>query len=324
MTKVIEDKLERIPIIKHLARYAKKVTLPGLEGLTLYDLLEIYVYGIIKGTFTTRAGSIAFSFFMALFPFLLFILNLIPFDWFIDNFQTRLLNYLNTLLLPQTHELFDRVFYDIANTPRTGLLSFMFILSVFLMTNGINAIFTGFESSWHTNYRRSILRQYFMALGVALIIAFLLLATVILTIYLTYIIEDLTALGIFSNRILWAEIGRYGTFVVMIYNAVAILYYFGTKESRDARYFSVGAFFTTILILLFTYFFSIYIKNIASYNKLYGSIGALVISMVYIWLNSNILLLGFELNGAIIQLRKNNKNNEKDNSRVIENKRLKY
>src|SRR5690625_4093213 len=199
MTKVIEDKLERIPIIKHLARYAKKVTLPGLEGLTLYDLLEIYVYGIIKGTFTTRAGSIAFSFFMALFPFLLFILNLIPFVWFIDNFQTRLLNYLESLLPPQTHGLFERIFYDIANTPRTGLLSFVFILSVFLMTNGINAIFSGFEYSWHTKENRSIFGQYFVALGVAVIIALLLLATVIVTVYFTYIIEDLNALGIVSE-----------------------------------------------------------------------------------------------------------------------------
>lgn len=306
MTKVIEEKLDDIPVVGWLATKAKKVILPGLNGLSLYDLLEIYIFGIVKGTFTTRAGSIAFSFFMALFPFLLFILNLIPFVWFVDDFQDRLLNYLNTLLPPQTHELFERVFFDIANTPRTGLLSFVFILSVFLMSNGINAIFTGFEYSWHTTINRSIIRQYMIALGVALIIAFLLLTTVIVTIYFTYIIEDLSALGLVTDKVKWAELGRYSVFVFMIYNAVAILYYFGTKESRNAQYFSVGALFTTVLILLFTYFFAIYIKNFSSYNKLYGSIGALVIFMVYIWLNSNILLLGFELNGAILRLKRKN------------------
>lgn len=308
MTKVIEKKLENIPVIGWLAGLTKKVILPGLNGLSLYDLLEIYIIGIARGTFTTRAGSIAFSFFMALFPFLLFILNLIPFVWFVENFQERLLNYLNTLLPPQTQELFDRVFYDIANTPRTGLLSFVFILSVFLMTNGVNAIFTGFEYSWHPQRNRNLFHQYFVALGVALIIAILLLTTVVSTIYLTYIIEDLNALGLFTNRVLWAEVGRYAVFILMIYNAVAILYYFGTKEGKYAKYFSVGALFTTILILLFTYFFSIYIKNFASYNKLYGSIGALVIFMVYIWLNSNILLLGYELNAAILRLQKDTKN----------------
>lgn len=307
MTKVIEDKLENIPVIGWLVHQCKRVILPGLNGLSLYDLLELYVYGIAKGTFTTRAGSIAFSFFMALFPFLLFILNLIPFIWFIEDFQTRLLNYLDDLLPPQTHHLFDRIFDDIANTPRTGLLSFTFILSLFLMANGINAIFSGFEYSWHTNKNRSILGQYFSALGVAVIFAVLLLTTVIVTIYLTYIIENLNALGIVSDSVIWAELGRYAIFVFMIYNAVAILYYFGTKESRQARYFSVGALFTTVLILLFTFFFAIYIRNFNSYNKLYGSIGALLVLMIYIWLNSNILLLGFELNGTILRL-KNKKN----------------
>ena len=312
MSRVIEEKLDDIPVVGALARQCKKVILPRLNGLTLYDLLEIYIFGIVKGTFTTRAGSIAFSFFMALFPFLLFILNLIPFVWFISDFQTRLLNYINALLPPQTHELFGRVFYDIANTPRTGLLSFVFILSIFLMTNGINAIFTGFEYSWHTGKNRSIIHQYLVALGVAIIIAFLLLFTVIATIYLTYLIEDLRSLVFVPEGILWAEIARYAIFVLMIFNAVAVLYYFGTKESRDYRYFSIGAVFTTILILLFTFLFSIYIRNFSSYNKLYGSIGALVISMVYIWLNSNILLLGFELNGAINRLKKKNRINRQN------------
>ncbi|HLS30212.1 MAG TPA: YihY/virulence factor BrkB family protein [Flavobacteriaceae bacterium] len=313
MTKVIEDKIDKIPIIGNLARGAKKVILPGLNGLSLYDLLEMYIFGIVRGTFTPRAGSIAFSFFMALFPFLLFVLNLIPFVWFIEDFQTRLLSYLESLLPPQTHELFERIFYDIANTPRTGLLSFVFVLSVFLMANGINAIFSGFEYSWHTKKNRSILGQYFVALGVAVIIAFFLLATVIITIYLTYIIEDLNALGIFSDKIKWAEIGRTAVFILLIFNSVSTLYYFGTKESKYARYFSVGSVFTTVLILLFTYLFAGYVQSFGGYNKLYGSIGALLILMIYVWLNSIILLLGFELNGTILRLKNKNAYNQKEN-----------
>ncbi len=313
MSAAIEEKLATIPVVRTLMRLCKKVVLPGFNGLTLYDLLEIYVYGIIEGTFTTRAGSIAFSFFMALFPFLLFILNLIPFVWFIKDFQSRLLGYLDQLIPPQTHQLFDRVFYDIANTPRTGLLSIVFVLSIFLMTNGINAIFTGFEYSWHTTKKRSIIRQYIVALGVSLIISLLLLSTVIVTIYLTYIIEDLSALGVFDDTVRWAEIGRFVTFVAMIYNVVCILYYFGTKESRQANYNSIGAVFTTVLIVVFTYLFSLYLENFGSYNKLYGSIGALVIAMFYTWLNANILLLGFELNGAILKLRHDNAQRQKTN-----------
>ena len=305
MSEEVEKELKKIPGLSWLIKQAKKIILPGLEGLSLYDLWEIYSVGIIKGTFSTRAGSIAFSFFMAIFPFLLFILNLIPYVWFIDDFQLEVLAFMDTLLPPQTSEFFNEIFADIVNNPRGGLLSITFILSIFLMTNGINAIFTGFEFSYHTTINRSIIRQYLVALGTSIIIALMLLFSVIAFVYLTYIIEDLKAIGIFSDNLYWAQIGRYLVFVLLIYNAVATLYYFGTKEGRNSRYFSVGAFFTTLLIMLTTFLFSIYIENFSTYNKLYGSIGALLILMVYIWINANILLLGFELNASINRLKQN-------------------
>ena len=171
------------------------------------------------------------------------------------------------------------------------------------MTNGINAIFTGFEYSYHTHINRSIIRQYFVALGVSLIIAFMLLIAVIVVFYLTYIIENLEAIGVFSDSLMWAQIGRYVVFILIIYNAVATLYYFGTKEGRQSRYFSIGAVFTMVLILITTFLFKIYIENFSSYNELYGSIGVLLILMLYIWLNANILLLGFELNASIYRLK---------------------
>tara|TARA_B100002049_G_C16036698_1_gene357014 strand:- start:439 stop:1122 length:684 start_codon:yes stop_codon:yes gene_type:complete len=225
--------------------------------------------------------------------------------WFIDDFQLEVLAFMDTLLPPQTSEFFNEIFADIVNNPRGGLLSITFILSIFLMTNGINAIFTGFEFSYHTTINRSIIRQYLVALGTSIIIALMLLFSVIAFVYLTYIIEDLKAIGIFSDNLYWAQIGRYLVFVLLIYNAVATLYYFGTKEGRNSRYFSVGAFFTTLLIMLTTFLFSIYIENFSTYNKLYGSIGALLILMVYIWINANILLLGFELNASINRLKQN-------------------
>jgi membrane protein len=172
------------------------------------------------------------------------------------------------------------------------------------MSNGVNAIFTSFEFSYHTKINRTIIRQYIVAVGVALIIAILLLISVAVTIYFTYMIENLTDLGIVGDTILWAEIGRYATLLIMLYLGIAILYYFGTREGRESSFFSIGALFTTFLITITTYLFSFYIENFSNYNKLYGSIGALLILMIYIWLNSNIFLLGFELNASIQKLKK--------------------
>jgi membrane protein len=303
----ISDSLKKIPVICSIAYRMNETKLPGFEGFTLYDLFSLYIIGILKGTFSTRAGSIAFSFFMAIFPFLLFILNLIPFVWFIDNFQQELLNYLEELLPPQTAGLFQDIFYDIANNPRAGLLSFVFLLSIFLMSNGVNAIFTGFEFSYHTRFNRTIIRQYMVAVGVALIVAILLLIAVIATVYLTFVIDQFKSLGVVGDSLLFAKYGRFAILVLVLILGISTLYYFGTKEGRKTRFFSLGTFFTTILIILTTYLFSIYVENFSAYNKLYGSIGALLILMLYIWLNSNILLLGFELNGSLYNLKRKSK-----------------
>lgn len=285
-------------------RKTRKMILPGMDGLTAYDLWEIYSAGIIQGTFSTRASAIAYSFFMALFPFLIFILNLIPYINFIDDFQLEFLVFMDSLLPPTTSDMFNDIFYDIASTPRGGLLSFAFVLSILLMTNGINGIFTGFEFSYHSISNRSIVRQYVIAVGVSIIMALLLLIIVILAVYLTYAVEDLNDLGFFFKNLFTAQLMTYGAFILLVYIGVATLYYFGTREGRQSRFFSAGALFTTILIIITTYLFGLYINNFSNYNELYGSIGALLVLMVYIWLNSNILLLGYELNASLNKLRK--------------------
>ncbi|GAA4271901.1 YihY/virulence factor BrkB family protein [Aquimarina gracilis] len=304
MTKVIEDKLNKIPVISLLVKLGKKIILPGFEGLSLYDLIEIYVTGIIKGTFSARASAISWSFFLSIFPFLLFLLNLIPYVP-IDNFEKNFFEFINSALPTQTSEFFSVIFEDIASNPRGGLLSTVFILSILFMTNGINAVFSGFEYSYHVNLNRNFVRQYIVALGVSIIVASLLLITVIGTLYFTYLVNNLNEIGVVDDTLFWLTVGRYSLFVFMIFVIIATLFYFGTSEGKQNKFFSPGAFMTTLLIIITTYLFGIYIDNFSNYNKLYGSIGAVLILMLYIWLNANLLLLGFELNASLNQLRKN-------------------
>lgn len=306
MSDEIDRSILKIPLLGYLAVKSRRIILPTTDGFSLYELLKLYIVGIIKGAFSSRASAIAFSFFIAIFPFLLFILNLIPFITVIEDFQEELLQFLEEILPPQTSVFFNDIFYDIANNPRAGLLSFVFILSIVLMSNGVNAILSSFEYSYHTTLTRSIVRQYFVAMGVALIFAFLLLVTVISTIYLSFTIENLKDLGFTLDDLYWIKLGRYAILIAMLFLGISIVYYFGTRESKYSRFFSVGSIFTTFLIIFTTVLFSAYVENFASYNKLYGSIGALLIILLYIWLNSNILLLGFELNASIVKLRKKN------------------
>ncbi|WP_338733404.1 YihY/virulence factor BrkB family protein [Mangrovimonas cancribranchiae] len=307
MTKPIEDKLEKIPVLNLVVKFLKTIKLPGFEGLSLYDLLELYIIGIAKGALTTRASAIAFSFFTALFPFLLFVLIVIPYIPIAD-FKIDFLRFLNSFLPPSTSDFFfHNIFENIDNTQRGGLLSSVLLVSVFLMANGISAVFSGFENSYHEQLSRNVVKQYLYALGVALILAFLLILTVLVLGYFQiYVIGNLESYGVVKNVETWMIIAKYGFFVLMVYLATATLYYFGTKEGKASKFFSIGAVLTTVLIIITSYLFGIYIENFSKYNELYGSIGALLILLFYLWLNSNILLLGYELNASLNRLRKIN------------------
>lgn len=304
----IKARLRNIPVVRKVVIYLKKVEIKAFEGLSLYTVLEMYILGIAKGALSHRAAAISYSLFIAIFPFLLFLMNLIPYVP-IDDFQHDFLGFIEGLLPPKTANFFDPVFEDIANRKRGGLLSTTFLLSIFLMANGINAIFGGFESSYHKRQRRSYFRQYGMSVMVALMLSCLFLSFVAIFLYFevdleTYVVQNLTDYGYIKNDEIGVTILKVILFILITYLSTAILYYFGTSDGRESHFFSPGALLTTILIIITTYLFGIYIENFNNYNELYGSIGALLIFLLYIWLNSNLILLGFELNASLKTLRK--------------------
>ncbi|ATA82689.1 ribonuclease BN [Capnocytophaga leadbetteri] len=293
-----------LPIIRHLIQFLKSIPL-SKNAFSLYDLLELYISGLIKGTLTHRASAIAYSFFLAIFPFLLFILNLIPYIP-IDHFQVDFWVFIDGLLPPGTHQFFSDIFFDIAEKRRGSLLSSVFFLSIFLMTNGIMAIFGGFEFSYHIQLTRTYVKQYLYALMVAIILSLLVLFVVITFMgYEIYLVPYLEEINFLTDNETLLKISKLGFVAVMTYIATSILFYFGTIEGKESKFFSVGSTFTTILFGVTTYLFGIYIENFSQYNQLYGSIGALLIFLLYIWINSNILLLGFELNATLLKLKKN-------------------
>jgi len=246
-----EEKLFTTPIVRDFLIILQKIRIPGLRGMSLYMLLKMYVIGIVKGALTSRASSIAFSLFLALFPFAL--------------------------------------------------------TSIFLMTNGINSLFGSFEYSYHNVKTRSIIKQYLVALFVSLIIAVLLFFTIGIIVFFELFITKLNLSGIVHNEIPWIEISQAIILIIMLLSIVGLLFYFGTREGRKLKFFSAGSIMSTLLILLNFKIFGIYVIKFSKYNELYGSIGTLLIIMLFIWLNAIILLLGFELNACIIGLKKNNK-----------------
>lgn len=298
MSQEIEEVLERIPVIRSLARGAKKITLPWLGGLSFYDLLEIYGLGIAESALTHRAAAISFSFFMALFPFALFILNLIPYIP-IEDFQSDFMRFVSESVPPNTFEAIYKILLDILNNSHSGLLSWGVVLSIFLSANGINSILGGFETSRHVLVKRSFLRQYAVSIMLALIFSLLLLITVAAIVVAEVFLQTTKLDDVFSEKIPVIVYSRYIFVGLMILFSTSFLLKFGTKHTGRRSFISIGSVFTTILIILSSYAFGIWVVKFSNYNELYGSIGTLLIFMFYIWINCIVLLLGFELNSAV-------------------------
>ena len=318
MSQAVEARLERIPIINALVRLFKRIRVPGFEGLSFYDLLEIYIYGIIKGTLSSRASSIAFSLFMALFPLIIFLVTLLPLltpfvgEYNGESFDQVFLGFLESFLPDASANYFAEIYEGIKQQNNQGWLSTTFLLSIFLVANGVNAIFGGFNNSYHVELGRNFFRQYVYALLVGLVLSVMLIVGAMAFLYFEiYAVEPFSeylgkAFGIKENIA-----DNYGVvmakvlfFMLLSYLTAAILYFFGTTKGDRPRFFSPGALMTTLLFLLTSYLFGVYVEKFARYNELYGALGGLLILMVYIWLNSNILLLGFEMNATIKTLRK--------------------
>ena len=284
---------------KKISSFFKNVKLEILYGFSLYDLLKLYVTGLIKGAISTRAGSISFSFFMAFFPFLLFVLNLIPY-FPIENFDKTFLNLIESLIPRDSSGFFHEIFLDINNNKRSGLLSGTLFFSIVLVGNGINSIFECFSDSYHVEFSRGFLKQYLYAILVGLILVVVVLLATSISIFLDYLITSNES--IVSTIISYIKYLFLISVVLLVYSS---LYFFGTIQGKNLKFISPGSIMTTVLFLATTYLFGLYIENFSNYNELYGSIGAVIIMMLFIWINSISLILGFELNVVIYKLKNN-------------------
>ena len=301
-----EEILNKIPIIKQLIVVLKSIKLPFLQGVSLYELIDFYLSSIIKGALAYRAAAISWSFFMALFPFMLFIFNLIPFIP-IDGFQSDFLKFVETAVPPNTYEAIQSIINDILHNSQSGLLSWGFLLSIYLMSNGVNAIMSGFETSQHIVVKRAYFRQYFVALCISFLLTFILIVTVsaiiIFEVFIQKtILQDMLSSQI-SDKISLIQLGRYVFVLLMIVFAIAVLFRFGIKQTKKRAFITIGTVFTTILIIVTSYFFGIWVVKFSKYNQLYGSIGTLLVVMFYLWINCMILLIGFELDASIAKLK---------------------
>lgn len=300
MTNKLASFFAKLPIAKQAIEVSKKLILPGFDGLPVYDVVSFFYVGISKGALGTRAAALSFNFFLALFPLIIFLFTLIPYIP-IDNFQEQLLVQLKLLLPQEAYILTKSTIEDLVKTPRGGLLSFGFIFTIYFATNGINAMMSAFGQSYHVTIKRSAWKQRIIAVALTFIISFLIVIAVALIAFGTITLHFINDIGIIESKIslFLLQVAQWFIIMLLCYFTISFLYFFGPPKHTSWKFFSAGSSLATVLMMIVSSGFAYFVNNFGQYNKLYGSIGTLIVIMLFIQFNSAVLLLGFELNASI-------------------------
>ncbi|WP_372950097.1 YihY/virulence factor BrkB family protein [Mariniphaga sp.] len=287
---------------EQLIERAEKISLPFFDGVPLYDVGLFFWHSIEKGAITTRASAIAFSFFIAFFPFILFLFTLIPYIP-IENFQSELFRLIQEFVPESTFNTIEGTVTDIIMRPRGGLLSLGFAMALIFSTNGLASMMSAFDATIHSINRRSWLSQRLAAIFLLVILSVLLTVAVALItggqIAISYLRENDIIRDSFTIFLL--TFGKWVVIVLLLFFANSFLYYMAPAKKTKWRFISAGSTLSTVLNIFALLAFSYYINNFSQYNKLYGSIGTLLIILFLMYVMSLILLVGFELNASIYQ-----------------------
>ncbi|RME98808.1 MAG: YihY/virulence factor BrkB family protein, partial [Bacteroidetes bacterium] len=235
-------------------------------------------------------------------PFLLdFFAGFVP---ELHNFNAILEDEIQRIMPGQAGAMVFEFVHDITSNPRVGLLSFGFILTVYFSSNGMMAMMQSFHKSYPGTFRkRSALRKRMVAIALTGLVGLMVILSVVFiilgSVFINWLSEvfHLTQAGEYALRLL-----RWVAIVVLFYFSIALLYRYGSATYRRFSLFSPGTTLATLLSILSSLAFSYYIDEFNrydTYSKFYGSIGTIIIVMLWIQLNSLILLIGFELNAAI-------------------------
>ena len=293
-----------------IIQIARRIKPIGFAGLSLYDVTIFFWKGLMEGAITTRASSLAFNFFLAFFPSIIVFFTLIPYIP-IEGLQETLMELLAVVLPPSTNEITFTTLDDIINNPRGGLLSLGFILALYFSTNGINSLIEAFNSSYHIREIRPLIQQRILSLGLTLLLSVMLIIAIGLIIFGTVVVNYLVENAIITSSA--ADLIIYGKWMVMLamlFFGISILFHLGPALKSKWKFFTPGNIFATIFIIITSIGFNYYINNLSQYNKIYGSIGTLMIILLWMYFNSIILLTGFELNASISNAKQKNVNSE--------------
>ncbi|MFN5889102.1 MAG: YihY/virulence factor BrkB family protein [Bacteroidota bacterium] len=283
-----------------LFKYLQTIKPKGFGGESLYTVGRYFLRAMFMENLNMRASSLSFYFFLALFPALIFLLTLIAYLP-ITGLKTQFIRELSLIMPEQTYKEIRSTILEILNKQNSGLLSFGFITTLYFASNAFHLLINSFNRRL-PNVKK---KNWFQIRGRAVFMTFWVSILIILGLFLITMAYQ-SVLFIQSHR--WPLSDIY-TFIITIFEylvlialfliGISSLYFFGPANQRRWKFFTAGSTTATVLSALSSWGFALYVNNFNTYNKVYGSIGAIIALMILIYINILTIIVGFELNVSI-------------------------
>ena len=278
---------------------AKQISLPGFESIPIYDVVVFFIRGIQRGALTTRASSIAFHFALASLPLIIYLFTLIP-HIPINNFQEGFMSMVESMLPSNVFQLLESTLRDMF-IKRRALQLLGILIALYFATNAINVLIVAFNNTYHAIETRSWMERRTIAAFLVIIMFVLMVTAISLIIFSRSAINLLEDHEIIQKSLTLYifRIGKWIVIIALIYSALSFLYWLGPSRKMKWKFYSAGSSLASVLVILTSLIFSFIINNFGQFNKFYGSIGTLMVILLWLYLNSIALLIGFELNASI-------------------------
>ncbi len=275
----------------------------GNPDQNLYDVGKIFIAQVQKDEISERAGAMAFSFTVAMFPLLLFLLNMIPYiGIFFPNVTTQnILLFIGEFIPASIYKEAESTIMDIVSKPRQTLLSLGFFLALFLSTNGVVSMMNAFNAVYKTKENRSFWKTRLIAVSIIVILVLSICGAVVIMILGSSVLYGISEWEIVSSALYYYMLAafRFLVLLALFTLATAYIFRFAPAVHDKWKFFSIGSVTAGVLINFSFYLFSYYLNNFAAYNRLYGSIGAMIAVMLWLFITSLIILICFEINVSL-------------------------
>lgn len=297
--KILHRLLLRFKNYKKFIDWTKRTHTPLFRSQTIFDLIVFLIQELQKQRLHNNASALSYSFLFAIFPAIIFLFTLLPYVP-VDNFQVELMSVLELILPKNAFLAVENTLVDVISTQRGGLLSVGFVSALLFATNGIHSLMNAFNQSAFYQENRSWFRQRWVAIKLTIVVTLSLIMAISTMLFGNYLMHRIEVdFGLNKYLSIWSLVIYYLRWLLFLFFylvTIALLYRYAPSIPNRWPIVTVGAFTATSLAAITSIGFSTYINYFDTYNKIYGSIGTLIVVMLWLYLNSLIILIGFELN----------------------------